>query len=657
VITGSIFYIVKICYYLPQPEPVPEIKVTLPDDAAELKLTLCPGSNGEITVFDMENNLLQIVAMTDMDASGLIHIVQSTGAIRSALLSGGQFILKKACFLSTDEASNLAYYNSTKTLNETLLHEIWDKTSADIFSPNKFYRVKVTTRTERKKSNADDWESPISFVEYTGFKTGDPPGITDGSITPTTSTDSQKTYPDGGPLATLESYILRTIPEAAGASDPQYKAYRSYDTGLQYNESYVSQLYLDAGYYLKIQLRDNNGDLVTDESGAAAYIINLWEAYTQMELTTAQTLFKELTEDCIGLGTAEPSTLTVDLSQVTPLLLEAGKQYTASLVATNGSLDFEVYSYNFITSQFVSFRHHAGSFLNAAWDHFSLQGNETYSINTTDLNTVLETSLDDSMKMEQLAGVFSIPVSRPLPAVMEVTALGDGSGIMGLLLESPEPIDWERIELTAASADGSTIVEVADADIMVNNACIETSTDPNDQFIELLMREKADLSGFTVEYQPGTSTAPVLFYTFPGGSNYEEGSLLRIFAGTDPGTGEITEDIHLYAGLSIVPFDGTTTAIDLKNAAGNSVYIRSFLPEAMFTSITCTRISSADGTRTYLFVPKSSAWSFLKNGNYRLTLTFKRDIGSDNPVLLRHGFKTDEKAHLEFGLPCLLPDV
>ena len=57
-----------------------------------------------------------------------------------------------------------------------------------------------------------------------------------------------------------------------------------------------------------------------------------------------------------------------------------------------------------------------------------------------------------------------------------------------------------------------------------------------------------------------------------------------------------------------------------------------------------------------LFVRSGNTeFSELGDGIYRLKFEFKREIGSDAPILKRFGFTHAEEAGIEFSLPCFLP--
>ena len=67
-------------------------------------------------------------------------------------------------------------------------------------------------------------------------------------------------------------------------------------------------------------------------------------------------------------------------------------------------------------------------------------------------------------------------------------------------------------------------------------------------------------------------------------------------------------------------------------------------------------IRNQDGTRAFIFVRSGNTeFSDLGDGIYHLKFEFKRDIGSDAPILKRFGFTYAEEAGIEFSLPCFLP--
>jgi hypothetical protein len=653
-ITGTIFYVVGLCYVLPQATPLPEIKVTLPLDCRSLQLSFCPNASGEIKVMALDNTVLKTVPIPTVATEQTLTISLPVQNIRAALVRGS-FTLTQVCWLTPDEAAKELEWSQTQTQNAVVLSSSWAKTSADIFNPNRYYRLTVQTQAQRRKTSASTWEAAVPFTEYVQFKTGNPPGV---GMTAATSTDtgSQLSYPDGGLLSTLDCYVSRTIPEAAGALDPQYRAYRSYDVGLEFNESYLPQLYIAAGYELKILLYDHNGDAVLGSTGAPAYITNLWEVFATHAESTSESYYKRIATCMSGSITSTTSTARVNLSAVTPLLISPNIQYKAQVVATNGTSEYQVYQFRFRTSAFVSFMHHAMSFIGSAWDNYRLLADPAYTASTTTLASILGSGLAEAMQYDQLMGLYALPASRPLPTVLEIATLGDAGGSNGLLLESPEPLDWDRLDISLAYNNFTGPVPLQEGDVVVAYVETKTTTSVNSQYVEILLRKATDLSGYKLCYRAASVTTESTFYTFAEGSSYAEGTLIRIYAGVAPTSPVATENTYLYAGLRAAPFSTSRTVLRLLDASGVEIYNRACIRTSLYAKKNLSIVRHSDGTRAFVFVKSSTAaWSILPAGTYRLALAWSRDIGAGTAKLLRRGYSDQELATLDFTLAALLP--
>lgn len=657
-VRSAIMYIKDICYTLEQLLE-PEIKVSFPEPAVEAKVTFCTGAFGEILVYDVDAELRQTIALSSADPIGMIHIdmAQYPG---SAILIKGQFSLHEVCTLTQEAKEAAQFSNSAKIKNETMLEEFWDKSSADILAPGKFYKLEVTTQGERKKKSGSSWETPVEFVEYIYFKTGSVPGtaagITDAGLDP----DKQESYPIGGPLIDLNAYILSSIPTQSGAGEPQWLAYRSYDLGVQFNESYVPQWYAMEDFDLKIRVYDNNGDPLLNDLGEIISLTNLWETYSYQVLTEAKTIYTTLMEDCSGFSVVDPSESEVELSEVIRILLKPGIQYRAVLVAEDETNAHEVYTYNFTTSAYANFRQHLHSFAQAAWDHFALQDDAGFTLVGADLDGILASGLEEEMVLEQLMEFFAMPASRALPQQVEITALSDSVKTYGLLLESPEPLDWDRIDLNWSQGGLVEAIEVDEGPLRIITAQTATTTDPNEQWIDLLFQEGKDVSGYSIETcnRAKAEVGPwETIYTFGEDVNYAEGTVLRIFAGTDPGTGDESEDDHLYGGLADRPFKHPREIIRIKNAVGKIEYTRLFFRDTFYSDKNVRMVVNGDGTRAFLFKESGGAdWTALSSGQNRLKMTYNRDVGTDSPKQMRYGFSDSEVVQLDFSLPAGLPD-
>jgi hypothetical protein len=200
-----------------------------------------------------------------------------------------------------------------------------------------------------------------------------------------------------------------------------------------------------------------------------------------------------------------------------------GQQYKAQLWAGDES---QIYEFAFLTSRYASFLHHIHDFKDAVWDHMALLNNPMFEIDTAALNAALQNAdgLEEQVQFEQLMRVFDLS-PRPLPQQLEISLLNDKNQSYGLLLESPEPLPAERVQGITLSMTGlSETIDEFDHTLKLIRAGIQRVTPPggggkpdyNKQWVEVLLLEKVDLSGYRIEYRDNTARedeAFNLYYT------------------------------------------------------------------------------------------------------------------------------------------------
>jgi hypothetical protein len=339
------------------------------------------------------------------------------------------------------------------------------------------------------------------------------------------------------------------------------------------------------------------------------------------------------------------------------LLLKPQIQYRAQVMAG----DTSVYEFAFLTSRYANFLHHIHSFQDAVWNHFNLLQNPDYETNATVLEGILTNSEEESVKFEQLMSFFDLN-PRPLPERIEVALMNDKHQSYGLLLESPEPLDWDRTELEVLFANRGDTVEEFDSRVKITDASVESigipreiSIDYNSQWIEILVLETTDLSGFTIDYLPVSASegeAYKEYYRFPEESLYLAGTLIRIYNGSEPASSSAAnEPVYLYANHNQGTFEAAGTYVRIKDAGNEVLHTRLLLSNTGLNKVDSNIIRNQDGTRAFIFVRSGNdEFSELDDGIYRLEFTFKRDIGSDAPILKRFGFTDAEETFIEFSL-------
>ena len=350
------------------------------------------------------------------------------------------------------------------------------------------YTLSVLTGVEiTGASPGSEWDDQRD----TTFTVGVPPGLT----TPTGDPDADRHYPAGGVLADLTPYVDTTVPVAG-----ERPAYRTYDVGVAFTEPYVSRMFLTAAAALTVAVVDPNA--VDRRTGAP----NVWGQGPEVRLGEQETRFvKTLHGDGTQIcAPVDYTTLARDegLSAGAGELLAPATQHVAELRAAGHARP--AYRFAFTTSRFADFRHHVALADGRGRPHTAngtgtadpavLAGTldaATGAVRSAILaylaartaattGTPTKAQLDaypaagralraarEALAATRAAGfdalwrrAFAPPPQPELPDGVEithVTGLGDGAApVDALVLESAEPIRWERTE---------AVIEVATATV------------------------------------------------------------------------------------------------------------------------------------------------------------------------------------------------
>jgi len=651
--------ILEICYAVPHNTDYTNILVVTPEDMVKSQIHFSKNSSGTIYVYDqdqreIEQFVFDIPWDTPDDQMQPVEILVSDGSFRSFFISGVCSICR-ICGVTVEAEE--AFQNDSRISDhiQTRLEENWGQHTAKLLHPNKYYRLQVQTSTSRRKDSGD-WTEEV-FTEDMYFKTGNPPGRpSDLQL----SADESQRYDLQEPLKDLSAYIAYTVPDGAAANEPQPRVYRSYDIGVVYNDSYIDQMYQMAGLPIRIRLLDNNNLPVLASDGTELELSNTWGDNPELSQTREETQYRDVL-DASGCHVMAVEVVSESNQEVfaasRDLLLLPQIQYRAQVVAGESA---PLYEFGFLTSRYATFLHHMHSFADIVWDHFALLNDPEFVIDATVLTQILSNAESEAVKFEQLMTLFDLN-PRTLPEKVEVSLIDDKNGSFGLLVESPEPLDWDRLQTSLLFAEKNNPVEEFDGKIKVVDASIKKAdTDPNAQWVDLLILETTNLSGYMLEYLAVSAAATDAyreFFVFPD-EIYLAGTLLRVYNGPDFGVSpDDVEHIQFYANRSSQTFEPAGTFLRLKTADGEAICTRCIYRKQTFTELDANIVLNTDGTRLFVFVRDGSQKiTDLREGIYRLQFTFQRDIGPDQPALQRYGFSAPEETYLEFSLPALMPD-
>jgi hypothetical protein len=222
-----------------------------------------------------------------------------------------------------------------------------------------------------------------------------------------------------------------------------------------------------------------------------------------------------------------------------------------------------------------------------------------------------------------------------------------------LLLLSPEPLDWERT--TVALASSSTLITASTTPDRLKITGITFGTgQPNQESVQLMLHQDSNLSGWRIEYRSLAESAAdgdwLPYYTFASGDDsgemFRSGTRVHIYAGNasaapaaPPNTVQRFIATGSESGTLHLPSAGAE--LRLLRADGAVEHARQLLPDSAFSSQTVQVLRKADGTAFFLVA------SSLPQRTYRLTFTYRRDLGDDKPRLSEAGHTEDEQVILD----------
>jgi len=637
--------ILEVCYEELHIVKLPSILITPPEDIVNGELHLSKNSQGIVYLYDRENREVKQVEFdipsttADEDMRPLLLSLESGASFRSFLVTG-DFDIIRVCGIAQEAHDTYEFNQSLRNHLQTSLEETWGQHTSQLLEPGKYYRLMIETRSSRSKNNGP-WEG-MDFVEYMFFKTGNPPGPP--APTQEEVVNVADRYDLDGPLTSLALYIDYTIPANATADEAQTWVYRTYDVGVVYNDSYIEQMYLMAEVSVSIRLLDNNNHPVTDSAGVELTFVNAWGDNPELAVTREEEQYQDilLTSPCVVTTTLTAESETEIIAASRELLLSPLTQYRAQVMA--GVMN--VFEFTFLTSRYASFLHHIHSFEGILWDHFALLQEETYEADRTLIQQVLVNAEEESVRAEQLMDLFEIN-PRAIPERVEVTLLTDRIGAIAFLLETPEPFDWERTELTLSHSSTSlTPAITGDTVTIIGGSLAPVDGLFNNQWIDILLKDTLILEGYTLEY----ATLPEqeifeAFHTFTEGV-LNAGTWIRVYNGNAPQTPDETEFLAIYAGHRVDLSSSDGIVVQLKNNDGAIVHTLALYDESVWSTVNFQMVRNGDGTRCFLFVTSPHV---ITAGTYQLHFTYKRNTETGSPILKRFGFSDSEATAIRFS--------
>ncbi len=681
-IEGAEAAIVRLCYgYKAAQEP--DLLVVLPEEVVCVGLSLVQGSKGEVEFLSAKKDVIGTIAF-DIPAgtpNGQMRPVQWEAdaydrAVKGIVLKG-TFLLLKVCGITKADAERADQEIGALTHLKDSLNEYWGLHEACILEPNHYYKLSIRTEIERNGNGGTDSKA---FEESSYFQTQNPPGAYDpGNFPEATNGGGENEYgavehyPAGGPLKDPSVYIASTIPPQVASNEPMRPAYRSYDVGIEFNESkaYVDQMYQSAGLPLKVKLFDNNDRQVVDANGQAIEADNVWSDNPGDNLTREETNWQVVLKancqiDLTGKNVIRTTTL---MSGASGLVMQPATIYKARICAG----PYRIYQFSFLTSRYCTFTHHVQSFADAAWDHHRLQAKVglTGSAFPSDLQTKLAAVVagmaptttcapghrfaeDEAIRFEQLMELFGL-APRSLPERLELAVINDDTHAYAQLLEGPEPLDWKRIQMSVMHSASTEPMAGATGPLKLLDAAVATSSASgagyNDEWVEFLVQTQFDLNGVKIRHKNSTAGEYSDYYCFATEQIVPAGTVVRVHSGKAGGLAQ-DERTHFFRASDASgegwQFDAAGEWLVLEGPDGKPLHSRIVKP-ASETPKSFILVRSQDETRAFLIVTGGPT-----DGKYRLEFEFYREQNG-LPTLMRAGSKSKEKTCIEYNYPATLP--
>lgn len=662
------------------------IFIVFSEPVARVELCLGKGTSIRVGLFDEKGGLQPdksaLVKTIDIPADASdqdMKPVSIEGEDIMALQITGNGLLAKVCYITAEEMSRVKGNEALQThiIESTELH--WDQHKNVIFEPNMYYKLTAVSEVVRNDSET------FQFVQHSYFQTEGAPGVHSQAISRagvSLAASSDDHFPVGGPLKDLAVYVKDTIPKVG-----QKPVYRAYDIGIIFNEPHVDQMYLMSGMTLAAELFDNNDQTVLDVDGTPISLQNQWGDNPQVFLTREEEQWIRMLDDkgCISLDYQHKPRNRNLYSGHKRMGLKPETLYKAKLTAisnTDGK-KYVVHQFSFITSKYASFIHQIQSFQDVVWSHGRLLGSASPLLAPAN-KTILEDILSsinpgnsyqadvENKKFQQISELFGLGI-RQLPISLEILALDDDPTLVGansrsygFLIESPEPIDWNRVSLTAslkAAGAGTELMQEALEKVKILGAGISSSggadSEYNNEWVDILLREDFDIRGLSIEHKSAGSGDFQEYFTF-GNDNLHlpAGTIVRVHSGRKQDDTNPSPDLeHQYAESSGWHFSSAGETIRIIDKEGNILHSRYVTPYASYFKKNTILIRNADNTRAFLFFPGAGEKAGrIDNGSYAFSFRYKLNIGDNKPVLKRMGgVEVDEETRIEFSYPAILP--
>lgn len=456
-------------------------------------------------------------------ASGVVRI-DARGIVRLVVRCAADIMIRQICF-TTDPVARLGYdpLEYHHELNQEAIR--WQEES-DTFAPNTSYRLTVTTSARNRLGQVR---------EFVRFRTGGPPGLPAVLSIPDVAASDKST----SGLRDLAPYVRQTTPLSVVAEGEPPRLhrpfYRGYDIRVGLRVNHLGSLYKAASSDLELFLYDPLERTFLDADGKPIVfsrfrdgerrtLHHVEESWLAM-FNAAQCVISQVTQS----STKRDQTITID-DPARPLLaphtlyearLERREPEQAPNVPPTPSPEpmpegKTLYRIPFVTSRYTSFFHQAHDRLDRIpiFDSAAVRA-AVDAATASALAPSFRPPGEAEWRVCDAVAVAALgeAAARERATTFQVLRLATGSGVPAFLLRSPEPMDDQRVEVHFERTDWPIGVTASSGPVRMAQGELGRAR-PNDEIVDLLMREPDRLAGFTIE----TRVLPDLFTSVPDGA-------------------------------------------------------------------------------------------------------------------------------------------
>lgn len=571
----------------------------------------------------------------------------------SAAMSG-LLVLRLALKIPPIEPDRDAHREQVRELIEAF------RSVAPVFEPNSRYRLLVTTRIEDANSDprsledailekTDDTQSVqidnrVEFRREFRFRTEGPPGgarlnqlegPADGNIN----------------LNTLDAYIDYTIPPAGATTH-----YRNYDLSIQFNVDHVAHMYESDGRQLQI--------VITDQAGRAAVLVNRTGPGRTLTLREHEQTWLDVAGNSCNFVVPQDEFVTpTEVHAASTVSLEARNRYEFVLrsnPSTAGEAATPLFKTSFLTSQFVNFRDHFRtrgvgtlSIGEVSFADWTAMLSETLVAGDSFMATGVEREARRLIETDAFDALFGSieDAQRELPGAVRIVKVQGAAQTWAMLLESPEPWPWERMELICRIVPAPpprAPFDLLDVDVVVardERGRLRVGS----AVVKAAFRSDTDLRGFTLEVEASEGKCRRTYRTRHLGQNalFKAGEQVTFELDAGP-----TKRVPWWRRwwVAIQEFVGLRVEglpdLRVRDPEGNVVVTFPEIPVNLGEAFPVRVIRDFDGTRAFLIPVGPGGAVTLPGGSYTLEGIFKRSSLPDLPPISERNNYSDEVARI-----------